>query len=346
MHEQQKPGGVRLFPSRPTTPAPQAVPPIPNLEGLVRKALPADVHPEDLQLCLELARQYNLNPVTGEINFLPSTVYDRGRPITRIKPVVSRDGLLSLAHRSGDFDSIEQEIEVKAWPTLQHQVGDDGRAVSVFVPIDQPVVTSRVYRKSSSRPFVVTVAFWEYAVDGYGNLLPFWKEKPVMMTGKVADSQALRKAFQFAGLYIPEELKLGTADESGVALAQPAPPRKPSPTQPEQAAPVITPPQAQATARPAPSVKEEFPTPGPRQHYQALVQSLTEAGIADRTKDWEAVWKKKIALTEDSFFGSMRGNQVTFYAWLRPDSPNQVVLDELGFTEDLSTTWWSLTIEP
>jgi hypothetical protein len=65
-----------------------------------------------------------------------------------------------------------------------------------------------------SHPFEVEVALEEYQRK-YGDSVPLefriWETKPRTMIQKVAESQALRKAFSAFGLYSPEEF--GEAEE-------------------------------------------------------------------------------------------------------------------------------------
>ena len=56
-------------------------------------------------------------------------------------------------------------------------------------------------------PFIVEVAYSEYVqTTSRGDITKFWKEKPKTMIKKVAESQALRKAFDITGLYSKDEI--------------------------------------------------------------------------------------------------------------------------------------------
>ena len=67
--------------------------------------------------------------------------------------------------------------------------------------------TAIVYRTDTDKPFTATVGYREYvATTKQGEPTKFWKEKPETMLKKVAESQALRKAFNVSGLYIEEEI--------------------------------------------------------------------------------------------------------------------------------------------
>jgi hypothetical protein len=59
-----------------------------------------------------------------------------------------------------------------------------------------------------SKPVIVEVSYNEYVQKtSSGEIAKFWKEKPETMLKKVAESQALRKAFDITGLYAEEELE-------------------------------------------------------------------------------------------------------------------------------------------
>lgn len=93
---------------------------------------------------------------------------------------IGRDGFLQIAHRSGKFDGMESGVS-----------GEPGALVG----------WAKVYRKDMEHPFSVEVQEKEYST-GKGN----WVKMPRTMIQKVAESQALRKAFSISGVYSPEEI--------------------------------------------------------------------------------------------------------------------------------------------
>lgn len=115
------------------------------------------------------------------------------------RPYITRDGLLDVAHRSGQLDGIEVLNE-----------GDDA---------DHWWAKVAVYRKDMSRPFVYR---GRYPHNG-GN-----KRYGPEMAVKVAEVAALRRAFQVTGIATQEE-SWEHPDDDGVGDA--APPTVPaSPT--------------------------------------------------------------------------------------------------------------------
>jgi hypothetical protein len=109
------------------------------------------------------------------------------------RPYITRDGLLHIAHRSGVLDGIE---------TSEPTVIDDYWRVSCSV-----------YRKDMSRPFTY---YGRYPTKG-GNQ----KFAPEMAT-KVAESMAMRRAFDVAAPAQDERWDVESASASYVAPPQPS----------------------------------------------------------------------------------------------------------------------------
>ncbi len=93
---------------------------------------------------------------------------------------VGRDGLLAIAHRSGAFDGMESGTK-----TI------DGKLYG----------WAKVYRKDMRVPFSIEVSAKEYN-KGLGT----WTTHPETTIQKVAEAQALRRAFSISGVYSPEEM--------------------------------------------------------------------------------------------------------------------------------------------
>jgi hypothetical protein len=117
------------------------------------------------ELALAICQQYDLDPMLRHVVMVDG------------KPYITRDGLLHVAHKSGDFDGIEVDT-----PTLD----PDGRYFRT---------NCRVYRKSFSRPFAYP---GRYPATG-GNAK--YNEE---MAIKVAEVMTLRRAFDVAAPVIEE----------------------------------------------------------------------------------------------------------------------------------------------
>jgi len=115
------------------------------------------------QAAVSVAQRYDLDPVLKHVIVIPKGgVY------------ITRDGLLHIAHRSGQLDGIVVEQE----PTLS----EDGR---------EWVCRVSVYRKDMGHPFTFP---GRYPAAG-GN-----RDYPQEMALKAAEAHALRRAFDVTGL--------------------------------------------------------------------------------------------------------------------------------------------------
>lgn len=139
----------------------------------------------EFELFMTLAKAYTLDPFKGQI-----WVVKYGTAPARV--FTGRDGFLEIAHRSGQFDGMES-----GWKTLSEEIDLDGASQGIK---ERVVGWAKVYRKDMKIPFSVEVDLDEYKKD-----TEIWKKMPRTMIQKVAESQALRKAFSAFGLYAPEE---------------------------------------------------------------------------------------------------------------------------------------------
>lgn len=165
----------------------------------------------EVQYCLEVAKQFNLNPITKQIYFVPRKAQDdNGVWHEKIEPLVGRDGFLAIAHRTGAFGGIETISTIKEVP-----IRENGQ----WKMKKDLVGICKVWRTDSEMPFIVEVAYGEYVqTKKDGELTKFWSSKPDTMIKKVAESQALRKAFNISGLYSPEEVGVGIDDRGNVTI--------------------------------------------------------------------------------------------------------------------------------
>jgi phage recombination protein Bet len=160
---------------------------------------------DELALFVTLARTYQLDPFKNQIWCVK---YGSGQA----RVFTGRDGFLEIAHRSGQFDGMESGVKEEAGRTLGW---------------------AQVHRKDMTHPFYVEVDLAEYKRE-YGPNVPkehrIWETKPRTMIQKVAESQALRKAFSASGLYSPEEfgeeekkpeMKNVTPDKPQAAIQEP-----------------------------------------------------------------------------------------------------------------------------
>lgn len=149
---------------------------------LIKRMYAKDCTMDEFKVFLALANRYGLDPSLHQIWAIK---YPGGGPATII---VSRDGLLEVAHRDGNFDGMES--------------GSRGS-----VETRDLIGVCKVHRKDMTHPFTVEVHYDEYVQKKRdGSITKFWKEKPRTMIQKVAESHALRRAFRIQGLYCEDEM--------------------------------------------------------------------------------------------------------------------------------------------
>ena len=170
---------------------------------------PVSATSADMSFCMGVANQFGLNPLLNQIYFVERKSKVNNQWITKTVPMVGRGGFLTIAHKSGKFAGLETSAQIEEVP----QYGANGWEMKSDL-----VATAKVYRTDTEKPFIVSVAFSEYAqykeYNGVKELTKFWKEKGVTMLKKVAESQAYRTAFNVSGIYVEEEINdNNTTDE-------------------------------------------------------------------------------------------------------------------------------------
>ncbi|ELC9508399.1 phage recombination protein Bet [Campylobacter coli] len=168
----------------------------------------------EMEYCLNIANKYNLDPFLRQIFFVPRRaqvkINDKKEWVDKIEPLVGRDGFLAIAHKTGKFGGIRSYSEIKQFPRL-----NNGK----WEYIQDLVAVCEVYRTDSDKPFVVEVAYNEYVQKREtGEATSFWTTKPDTMLKKVAESQALRKAFNLSGLYSAEEMGVGMTESDNIII--------------------------------------------------------------------------------------------------------------------------------
>jgi len=152
---------------------------------------------EEFELLLYTAQKYDLDILTGEIYLVK---YEN-------KPAMifaSRDGHLAIAHKIKLEDG---------------QPAFDGMVTEPFYDDNKNLAgaTCEVWRKDMGHSVKKTVLFKEYNTN-----MALWKSKPVTMIEKVAESQALRRAFHISGIFCPEEMAQWELEAQGIKFTPPA----------------------------------------------------------------------------------------------------------------------------
>jgi phage recombination protein Bet len=131
----------------------------------------------EFQMLVHIANKYQLDPLLKEIWCIKRNANDPALIMT------SRDGYLSIAHKSGQFDGMqsgtveENGVLVKAW--------------------------AEVWRKDMSHSFKAEVKYSEYKQNS-----PVWSKYPSAMLIKVAEVFALKRAFSISGMVTQEEMAI------------------------------------------------------------------------------------------------------------------------------------------
>lgn len=221
---------------------------------LIRSMFARGCTNDEFQVLIELANRYQLDPFAKQIwavkyGSSPAQIF------------AGRDGYLAIAHRSGQFNGMQSEVDRDA----------DGNILSA---------TCRVWRKDMEHPFERTVF-----IDEYNTKKGVWAEKPATMIVKVAEAQALRLAFNVSGLYDSSEFKeeepYKVEPQPTDIVVEPIVVETPEPA----AAPTPTP--ASKQAAPAPKKEEPSGTPIP-QSYADIYKDNFEAQGFDTSVFTEA----------------------------------------------------------
>lgn len=196
MQEQQLamvPGGAAALPAKQTGRARGSA----ELAQLARNKIYAGVPDDDVKLALAICDKYGLDPLLKHVVLIGGKARDAttGAYTTRYNVYITRDGLLYIAHASGQLDGMEVT-------TGQDQRGEYAECT--------------VWRKDMGRPFRYRVYRREYD-SGIGA----WKTHPSAMLTKTAEVFTLRRAFNVALTPVEE---MGFSEQEFVYIQQPVQP--------------------------------------------------------------------------------------------------------------------------
>ena len=160
----------------------------------IKRTVAKDATGPELDMFLHLSRTYGLDPFAKEIWFIKM---DRGAPTI----FTSRDGYLKIANRDPRFEGMEADVVYggdmfrKTKDGIEHVYGSKDRGT----PIGAYCI---VHRSDRRIPIYVYAPFKDYARGGN------WGRYPHAMILKVAEAQALKRAFSISGLVTQEELDI------------------------------------------------------------------------------------------------------------------------------------------
>jgi len=177
-----------------------------NLD-LIRKCCADKATDAEFQQFMYLCNTYGLDPMTKEIYFIK---YNSGGTPTII---TSRDGYLKIANQHPAFDGIESDVVYKTDTLIKR----DNGSLHITYGLDHMAFAKgedskgltgafcSVFRKDRSIAMSVFVS----ARDYYKKDNKIWNQYPHAMILKVAEAQALKRAFSISGLVTKEEVDHG-----------------------------------------------------------------------------------------------------------------------------------------
>lgn len=170
---------------------------------LVKDMYAKNFSDDELKLMLYMSEKYGLDVLTKQIWGIKF-----GSGAAQI--YAGRDGFLEIAHKSGQFNGMDTKIKrIEEGFEVRYTTWENNKKVEKTFKTDyQYVATCTVFRKDMEHPITVEVYEEEYSTGQ--NL---WTSKRRTMIGKVAESQALRKAFSISGIYSPEEMGQWEAEQ-------------------------------------------------------------------------------------------------------------------------------------
>lgn len=163
----------------------------------------------ELELFLSICKKYDLDPTLKQIHFQKYRNKKTGEMTATT--YITRNGYLANAQRQEDFEGMLSfaiyendifEIDAQNYK-ITHKFGikNRGKLIGAWAQVN----------RKGKKPTIFYVPLAEYFVDN-----PVWKSNPSAMIIKVAEANALRRAYSITGAYTPEELpieKLGTPIE-------------------------------------------------------------------------------------------------------------------------------------
>ena len=159
--------------------------------NLMTKTVARGASIDELKLFLYTANKAGLDPLLRQVHFVKRRVKQPDGTYTGVGTIqVGIDGLRAIAERTKQYAGSEDIV-----------YDDESK-------INPSKASATVHRIIGGQrvPFTATARWKEFAPSGKQNFM--WTKMPYHMLGKVAEAQALRKAFpqDMSGLYIDEEM--------------------------------------------------------------------------------------------------------------------------------------------
>lgn len=186
----------------------------PEQIALIRSTVANGATAEQTALFLEVAAKYDLDPFLREV--WCAVPMRQGVPDTsKVLIMVGRDGFLKVAQRSGEFGGIAGDVVYagddfrvtrrNGATEVEHSYGADrGRDVPIGA-------WALVWRTTVEHPFYFFAPWEQYVPANASSYSPWTKQRNAMIL-KVAEVNALRRAFGITGIYEPGEVGLSEDD--------------------------------------------------------------------------------------------------------------------------------------
>jgi phage recombination protein Bet len=167
---------------------------------VIRALIAPGTDDAELAVFLRVAQKYDLDPFTKQIY----AIKNEKRPQDAAIIMVSRDGFLAIAERSGVFDGMHAGV-VKEGDTFRpgrdeafHEYGEKREKIVCAY--------AYVYRTDRSHPASFVAPWAEYGApntrDAQGKIKSWspWSKYPSALIQKVAEANALKRAFTVTGV--------------------------------------------------------------------------------------------------------------------------------------------------
>ena len=87
---------------------------------IMNQFFPQGTSKEQMQFCINVAKELGLNPITKEIWFIKRKSKVDNQWFEIVEPMTGRDSFLKIAHRSGQFGGIETDAKVESIASLDN----------------------------------------------------------------------------------------------------------------------------------------------------------------------------------------------------------------------------------
>lgn len=196
----------------------------------------------DIEAFFHQAKRSGLDPFARQIYMIARRSKVRGQWVTKYTIQTSIDGFRVIRDRKQSFRGMEE-----------HWCGTDGVWREVWLEAEPPAAARiTLYLEGFVKPVTAVARYDEYVPLKDGSPTGQWGKMPALMTSKVAEALALRKAYpqDFSGLYTADEMAQAENSPGRVAPAPQAQPVS-EPVREESAVEVVEAEIVEEPAKPA-----------------------------------------------------------------------------------------------